>query len=116
MKKVIQKWLLYALIFGVILYSCIYFWGLHSDSFAFVQKSLMSSPAISSKVGHVEHVKLDPFGGYSESFVDDSRTARMSVNIKGSKADATAIVIVTKSEGAWELKQVVIDGKLISLR
>jgi len=114
MNMTIKKWVILGLTFGVILYLAIYLWGSYSESFAFVQRYLMSSPEISSKVGRVERVSLDPFGGYSESFVDDSRTAKMSVNITGSKADAAVDVVVTKNNGTWQLRQINMGGEKIN--
>jgi hypothetical protein len=111
MFKKIAIWSVVAIVFGIVLYVSIYFYGTQSESFKFVETTIRQSPVIAAAVGDVESVSLDPWGDYNENFVDSDKWVHMSVNVTGKRGDAVVTVSAKKINDIWSVDEMGVGGK-----
>jgi hypothetical protein len=107
--------ILIAVVFGALLYVAVYLMASHSDAFKLVEQTLRNSQALQSQVGHVERVRLVPFGSYDEKTAGDNGWATMTVEVTGTTKTATLDVKAKKTSGTWAIEQASLDGKPLAL-
>ncbi|MHB8404396.1 MAG: cytochrome c oxidase assembly factor Coa1 family protein [Gammaproteobacteria bacterium] len=116
MKKLFfNKWLIIVVIVGIGLYIFAFMDISHSEAFRFVKSTLESSPAIVERIGPVENVKLDVLKGGRIRVVGDNQTARMVVDVTGTKGDVTVNLYALKTNGVWTIREATINGQPIVL-
>jgi hypothetical protein len=103
--------ILIAAIFGALLYVTAYFLASHGDAFKLVEQTLKNSQVLQSQVGHVERVRLVPFGSYDEKTAGDNGWATMTVDVTGTTKTLTLDVKAKKTSGIWAIEQASTDGK-----
>ena len=114
MQKTIKSILL-GLLFGVLLYSAIYFKASRGDAFMYVDQKIRSSVAIESKVGRIERVRLDFFGFYEEKNVGSDEWVTMSIKVIGTRTTMVLDVKLKKTNEIWSIDQVSSQGSLLAL-
>ncbi len=106
-----------AVLFGVLaILIGVYILASRGDAFKLVEQTLMNSQALQSQVGHVERVRLVPFGSYDEKTAGDHGWATMTVEVTGTTKTVILDVRAKKASGAWEVEQASIDGKPLVLK
>ena len=103
-------------VFGALLCVTVYFLASHGDAFKLVEQTLKNSQALQSQVGHIERVRLVPFGSYEENTAGDNGWATMTVEVTGSAKTVTLDIRARKASGAWGVEQASIDGKHLVLK
>ncbi len=114
-KKKFGGLMVIALFCGVLLYFGIFFWGSHSESFKFVERTVMNSRSLQSQIGTIERVRLPLFGSFREKFVDSDKLAAMTVEVIGANKTVTLDVRAKKLNDVWTIEQALMDGKPLVL-
>jgi hypothetical protein len=103
----------------VAFYVGLYFCGMHSEGYRFLDQAVRNSPAIKTRVGDVQRVRLSFPGGYSEKFVNSEsrqfKTVAMTLNVVGSKRALDVKAIAKEIDGTWTVFDASIDGRRINL-
>ncbi len=115
MIRKVSKLIAIALFLGMLLYFGIFFWGSHSESFKFVEQTVMNSRNLQSQIGAIEHVRLTPFGSFREKFVDSDKWATMTIEVIGANKTITLDVRTKKLNDVWTIEQALLNGKTVVL-
>lgn len=115
MVKKIGVGILIAAVFGALLHVAVYLLASHSDAFKLVEQTLKNSQALQSQVGHVERVRLAPFGDNGWATAGDNGWATMTVEVTGTTKTIALDVKAKKTRGTWAIEQASLDGKPLVL-
>ena len=115
MAKKIGIGILIAAVFGALLHVAVYLLASHSDAFKLVEQTLRNSQALQSQVGHVERVRLAPFGDNGWATAGDNGWATMTVEVTGATKTVTLDVKTKKTNSVWAIEQASLDGKPVVL-
>ena len=116
MAKKIGIGILIAVVSGTLLYLSVYFLASRSDAFKLAEQTLMNSQALQSQAGHIERVRLMPFGFYDEKTTGDNGWATMTVEAVGTTKTVILDVRAKKASGTWAVEQASIDGNPLGLK
>ena len=93
-------------LFGVALYSIVYFMASHSDAFKFVEQKVKNSEVIKAQVGLVKNVRPSLLGSFDQKTVGSDEWASMKVNVAGELRTMEIEVKAKKANNNWTLESV----------
>jgi len=102
--KKIGRTIAIATLFGVALYSAIYFIASHSEAFEFIEQKIKNSQAIKTQVGDIKEIRPSLFGFYDQKTVGSDEWVSMSVHVTGVVRAIELDVKAKKINGTWVLE------------
>jgi hypothetical protein len=88
---------------------------MHSDCYVFLSEKIQSAPAVRERIGNVQKVHLNFFGGFRENFVGSDQWWSMSLDLTGQRGNATLDAKVQKVNEVWAVLNATMDGSPINL-
>lgn len=98
---------------GLALFSGSYVWEINSDGFRFVEQQLRKSSALQSQIGPVEKVELPIYYNYHQKDSGADSWLKMSLRVRGVTRTAKVDVKAKRINGAWEIEEIMVDGRPI---
>jgi len=110
-----RRWVPVVIAACVAFYVGLYFWGMHSEGYQFLDQAIRKSPAIQQRVGDVQNVRMSFLGGYRERFVGSNKSTTMTLVVVGSKGTVTVKAAAKKANGTWSVSAASSDGERVTL-
>jgi hypothetical protein len=98
------------------------FWGFshlqasHSEGFKFVRSKVLISPAVASRIGRIENVRVALLGRYSAHYSTSYTRVHMAIDAVGSNGKVDLEVDAEKNdEGLWKINHATMQGTPVLL-
>lgn len=111
----LRRWALLVPVVFVVFYVGLHFWGVHSEGYAFLTRTITHSATIQQRVGDVQSTRLSLLGGYSEKFVGSNKNTTMTIDVVGQRGTVAVKASAEKINGLWRVSEASINGECVTL-